>query len=258
MKRVTLFFILAVFTLSSCNPSSAVETLVREFNIEEKKTPEEEFFPKDYQIVGFGDSLTEGLGDSKSKRGYVGRFEEKLVKEPEIKDVKIDNFAIRGHLSHQTLNIVNQKESRVAISRADLILLTTGGNDIMSVVRGNMFNLTLEPFVEANEVYKKNINAILKVIREENPTAPIMVIGLYNPFLQWFSNIQEVEQIMDLWNHTTSKMVSEYSGVHFVPIADLFQSGDMSLLYDDYFHPNNIGYQAIADRVYEEWSAHLD
>jgi len=43
------------------------------------------------------------------------------------------------------------------------------------------------------------------------------------------------------------------SNAYFIRIDDIFAASDENLLYqEDYFHPNDRGYELIAARIYEE------
>ena len=52
------------------------------------------------------------------------------------------------------------------------------------------------------------------------------------------------------WNKISRQVTSQYDEVSFIPIADLFE-GKTDLYYEDNFHPNQEGYQLIAERVFE-------
>jgi len=46
-------------------------------------------------------------------------------------------------------------------------------------------------------------------------------------------------------------VVAQFPDTYFVNIDDIFTDLQVNLLFDDQFHPNDKGYQLIAERVYE-------
>ena len=105
-------------------------------------------------------------------------------------------------------------------------------------------------------------------IRVLNPNAPIYQLGIYNPFYKSFSEIEEMQEIVDYWNEGSKEFVDAQENAFFVPINDEIYNGlpelgtstsgttDSSLSKnalndliseEDSFHPNNLGYQIIAN-----------
>jgi lysophospholipase L1-like esterase len=111
--------------------------------------------------------------------------------------------------------------------------------------------LKIEHFDNAKKDYVNNLDTILQTVRETNNAAMIVLVGLYNPFFTWFSDLKELDEIVETWNDASELIVGTYEHAYFVKIADLFQFYGESLLYTDYFHPNDKGYELIADRLYE-------
>ena len=65
----------------------------------------EHFIPKQLNVVGLGDSLTEGVGDELKKGGYFGRLtNEEMANWKGVKDVQADNLAKRGRRSDQLIS----------------------------------------------------------------------------------------------------------------------------------------------------------
>lgn len=44
-------------------------------------------------------------------------------------------------------------------------------------------------------------------IRVLNPNAPIYQLGIYNPFYKSFSEIEEMQEIVDYWNEGSKEFV---------------------------------------------------
>ncbi len=136
-----------------------------------------------------------------------------------------------------------------ALSHTDLIILTIGGNDIMKVAQENFTNLQLSDFEETRELYIDNLYLIMNTINKANPYASIVLVGLYNPFSQWFADVDELNQIVNEWNAAGQRVIASSTNAYFVSIEDLFLNPDEDLLYTDNFHPNDRGYELIAERL---------
>src|SRR5690606_390590 len=152
-----------------------------------------QFFKKDTHIVAIGDSLTQGVGDETGNGGYVGILEEKLV--ADNYQVSIDNFGKRGNRTDQLLKRLDNEEIVRSIEKADIVLITIGANDIMKIVKDNFMNLTEEPFMEERDPYGERLAQILARISSMNDEAKIYLLGFYNPFERYFSDIEALHQI---------------------------------------------------------------
>ena len=250
MKKVFTLFILSTFFLSSCRGYDRLE-----FHKERTASAvvyEEvpaDFVPKEIKIISAGDSLTEGVGDSTKNGGYLPYLRTLLEEEKGIKEVDFYNFGVKGNRTTQLLKRLQKEEITDKLSRADLVILTIGGNDIMKVVKDNISNLQLSVFDKEREGYINNLYQIMNTIIRVNPDAYIVLVGVYNPFSQWFSDIKELDQIVSNWNVASQQVVANYPNAYFVRIEDLFRNPTESLLHTDNFHPNDKGYELIAKRL---------
>jgi lysophospholipase L1-like esterase len=252
MKKVFSLFILSTFFLSSCSPSNSLE-LHHEKSaaaVVYEAVPAD-FVPRKLTVISAGDSLTQGVGDSTKNGGYLPYLRTLLEEEKGIKEVDFLNFGVKGNRTTQLLKRLKSEEMKEALPKADLVILTIGGNDIMKVVKDNISNLQLSDFDKEKEIYSNNLHQIMDSIVQVNPNAYIVLVGLYNPFSQVFSNIKELDQIVSDWNVAGQKVMANYSNAYFVSIEDLFINPVENLLYSDNFHPNDKGYELIAERLNE-------
>lgn len=206
-------------------------------------------FTKEQKIVAIGDSLTQGVGDETEKGGYVGILNHTF--EDNNLNITIENIGKRGNRSDQLLKRLEKEEIAASIKGADTVLITIGANDIMKIVKSNFSNLTLEPFQKELPNYVERLTTILDRINGLNPDAQIYLIGFYNPFERYFSDIYQLQIILNDWNTAGQSLTEQYENVHFIPTQDLFLNDDIDLLADDHFHPNTNGYKLIAKRVLE-------
>jgi lysophospholipase L1-like esterase len=252
MKKVFTLLVLSTFFLSSCRGSDRWE-LHKERTASAVVYEEipADFVPTEIKIISAGDSLTEGVGDSTKNGGYLPYLRTLLEEEKGIKEVDFYNYGVKGNRTTQLLKRMQQEEITDTLSTADLVILTIGGNDIMKVVKDNISNLQLSVFDKEREVYIHNLYEIMNTIISINPDAYIVLVGVYNPFSQWFSDIKELDQIVSDWNIASQTVVSNYSNAYYVGIEDLFHNPTENLLHTDNFHPNDKGYELIAQRLSE-------
>lgn len=230
--------------------------------------------------VAIGDSLTEGIGDSTNSGGFVPLVAKDLEEKYQLNGVQVENYGKNGDRSDQILKRIKKSEEiQKSLASADLITLTVGGNDLMKVIKGDVFHLTADSFTKPLASYKKQVEKLLAEIRQYNEKAPIYVVGIYNPFYLYFPEITEMQKIVTTWNQGTEEVVNTQSNAYFIPINDLLYKGsggkvgivssaqtteetttsseDKSITNDalyeeDHFHPNNLGYQIMASAIRDE------
>ncbi|MFC0524269.1 SGNH/GDSL hydrolase family protein [Pontibacillus salicampi] len=207
------------------------------------------FLKEDLDIVTIGDSLTQGVGDQTNNEGYVGIMRDTLQENENNVDVNVKNYGKRGNRTDQMLKRLEEKKIKSSIEKADLVLITIGANDIMKIVKDNFTKLNYKSFVQEQKAYKERLRSIFTTIREQNPEAKIYLIGLYNPFKEYFSDVPELGQIVDDWNNIGRQVVQEYDNTGYIPILDAFERATQSIYAEDNFHPNQFGYKIMAQRV---------
>jgi len=199
--------------------------------------------------LALGDSLTDGVGDEYSQDGYVGRLADSLLTWPSISEVDVDNRGKRGRRSDQLLKLVKKGHYDEELQQAQLISLTMGGNDVMKVVRQDLFNLKRDAFDKELLTYKKRYSKIIAGIRAKNPTVPILLIGFYNPFSIVTNEANEFDTIITEWNNVIEEVASEDSNACYVSVEDLFDSNEELVYHTDFFHPNAKGYDKMTERI---------
>jgi lysophospholipase L1-like esterase len=253
------------------NPGRAV-------SLNDFETPELGYVKDDVvHVTALGDSLTKGTGDSTGE-GYVKQTIKLLEGKYDNKPVKLlNNLAINGMRADQLVEkLKSDKGYRLAISEADIVLLTIGGNDLFRFARGGAAaseqqeearenggkstsnssrqDRNLQEQISLGEV-KINLATAAGLLRQTlellnsiNPNARIVYIGLYNPFY----DVQELRdgslQVQD-WNRLAYDVIHQYPNMLLVPTSDLFEKNLPRYLSSDHFHPNHEGYAAIAQRI---------
>ena len=271
-----IVFQVMMFISKDNSKTTIIENKGKEISSEQIKT-------KELNLVAIGDSLTEGIGDSTGRGGYVPLVAELLESKDEIETVSTSNYGISGNRSDQILKRIKKDEKlQNDVKKADVIVLTVGGNDLMKVVRSTLLKVKEDSFIKPQKEYKERIEETFKELRSLNSDAPIYVFGIYNPFYLYFSEITEMQDIVDSWNETTQSVVEEEQKAHFIPINDILYKGgnqpelsenqkdtiDSSvkdkkeskvfndlLFEEDNFHPNDSGYELMAQSLFDEMMA---
>ena len=255
--------LLFIVIFSVLIPKSDTELTKKDF-LAQEATP--------FHYVAIGDSLTEGVGDTTNQGGFVPLLAQSLTDTYDYQ-VTDSNYGVSGNTSKQILQRMQEKtDIQKSLVKANMMTLTVGGNDVMTVIRKNLTSLSVSTFTKPAKSYQKRLRQIIELARAENEDLPIYILGIYNPFYLNFPDMTEMQEIVDNWNNATESVTEEYANVYFVPINDdlykgingeegiVSTSGDQTtvindvLFSGDHFHPNNIGYQIMSDVTMEKIS----
>lgn len=253
MKKTLILVILMVVLLAGCqldflkSKDFTKRTTVNFKELYIEKT----FIQENKVLIGIGDSLTQGVGDERKLEGYLGRLATNVSEFKGVKDVDIENLAKRGRRSDQLSKQLETSEVSESLKRADMIMMTIGGNDVMAIVKKDLFKLKVETFEKELVEFSKRYNKILKQIRILNPDAPLILMGLYNPFSIVTEEENEFDTIMLKWNKSIQAMAEDDNNACFIPVNDLFSSNANLVYHTDFFHPNSKGYELMSDRMLE-------
>ncbi|HDR4455631.1 MULTISPECIES: SGNH/GDSL hydrolase family protein [Bacillus] len=197
------------------------------------------------QIVSLGDSLTRGVGD-KEGIGYVGRMKEDLQKDYKQK-IALTNLAVSGAKMPDLLKQIESNGAQYLIKQADVIVLTIGGNDLFPGWE-SLGKIDLDTYRPDTETFQNEAKKIIEEIRKLNTDSPIFWLGLYNPF-EDVEDLKGSSNIVVDWNASLEKLALNDKNVYITPTFDLFQNRGKDLLYSDHFHPNEVGYTYMAERL---------
>ncbi|EOT44219.1 SGNH/GDSL hydrolase family protein [Enterococcus columbae] len=228
--------------------------------------------------VALGDSLTQGVGDETKRGGFVPLVSDQLQQAYQLSSIDYENFGKAGDRSDQILARLKKSTTmQKSLKQANVITLTCGGNDLLKVIKDNLFHLKKKTFKKPLKKYQRQVANLIEEIRKYNAHAPIYLLGIYNPFYLNFPEFTQMQEIVDEWNQGTKQIAADYQAVYFIPINDLLYKGldnqvgivdskadDLAangesptisnhLLSEvDRFHPNNIGYRLMAQAVINE------
>lgn len=201
------------------------------------------------QYLALGDSLTRGIGDETGTYGYTKRLSIAMEEWPAITEVELDNRGKNGRRSDQLLALLEKGHYDEELKEADLVTVTMGGNDVMKIVKKDIFSLKKEMFDKEMIKFEKRYRKIIEEIRKRNSEVPIILIGFYNPFSIVTDEYTPFETIIDEWNMTIAQIASDDSNACFVPTSDLFETNEEMVYHTDFFHPNASGYDRMTMRI---------
>lgn len=203
------------------------------------------------RVVALGDSLAKGTGDDDGS-GFVRRTVD-LLQQKGVSAKLVSNLGINGQKTEQVLSSLDQAGVKHALQQANLILLSAGANDLFN--GGEALGNLQQQTPDASQMLKNapetaaRLKQILTRLREINPDAQIIYLGLYNPF----GDLQELRvpgnQAVTSWNTSVMDIINKQPHMMLIPTFDLFQNNLNQYLSSDHFHPNGTGYEQIAERV---------
>lgn len=203
-------------------------------------------------ITTLGDSLTKGTGDATGE-GYVNRVVKSLSKQLDKPINLVNNMAINGLTAEKLVDRLDESGFKNAIAKADIILMTIGGNDLFQIAQsgGSLAeggDLSPELVLEQLPQAQPNLKAVFHKIRELNPQARILYVGLYNAFYD-LPEMRQVSTAVAEWNDYAFSLAKSDGNATVVPTYDLFEFNVKAYLSSDHFHPNAQGYTRISDRI---------
>lgn len=201
-------------------------------------------------VTAIGDSLAKGTGDDKGL-GFAGRTVQTLT-EQKIESQLRNNLGINGLKTAGLLEMLEEKGVKHALQQSNVILLSIGGNDLFQGAQALQNGGQLPTWNDLEKAIKdagENFKKIIKKIKEINPDAQLVYVSLYNPF----TDLKDMKGIgnraVSSWNLLTSEVLSSYEYTLVVPTFDLYVNNGGRYLSSDHFHPNQDGYQIIAERI---------
>jgi lysophospholipase L1-like esterase len=195
------------------------------------------------QPLIIGDSLARGAGDE-SGLGIGGRLDEELRtrKFPAQRTV---NLGLNGARTADLLRQLETANVKRLIGEANVLIVSIGGNDLWS---GGIDwrNAPPENPDKVMDQVLDRIEKAVRLIRNANPRARIMFVGLYNPFSTTKFG-PRLSALVNRWNGKLLDRFGDDPNFTLVQTADIFTHHDRLSL--DRFHPGAEGYALIARRI---------
>ncbi|MBO5410052.1 MAG: SGNH/GDSL hydrolase family protein [Clostridia bacterium] len=198
---------------------------------------------KNYLVLG--DSIGVGQGLLNPTEACYG----KVV--ADTNGYKYKNYAVGGYTTSNLLGYMQVDFVDEAIREADIISLSTGGNDFLMDMGSLIFSGwafgDFSKFDEIAEKFYNNFSKIIKNIKSVNPDVVILVQNLYNPRYDLLRDI--FQEGVDRLNAGYSRYLKNNPGAFYlVDVASAFE-GNKDLICIDCVHPSAEGNLLIAKLV---------
>ncbi|MGP0575701.1 GDSL-type esterase/lipase family protein [Paenibacillus peoriae] len=201
-----------------------------------------------YHYTAIGDSLTTGAGTLLSG-GFVPiyrRMAERHLRTP----VSYENLGINGLTSQELLSMVrNNPLFRSALSRAELITVTIGGNDLRPYISalaggsGLSGSSIQQALNHTKEHVRQIVHALYQIKFGQREPFIIRMVGLYNPF----PGVREAGVYVRQYNSFLYTLGGpNYRVANIYPAYEGYERALLSL---DRVHPNSRGYRVIAEEL---------
>lgn len=222
MKTVSKIYTLVAFLfLVSCGQSQQKE----EEKLTEEATTSEAQNEKEAEgnvILFFGNSLTAGMGLDTSE-AFPALIQKK------IDSLGLDYEVVNAGLSGETTAAGKNRINWVLNQDVDVFVLELGANDGLRGV----------PVEET----RRNLQAIIDVVREKNPETQIILAGMQIP-----PNLGP-EYATDF--RKVFPELAKKNDIALIPFLLEGVAGDPELNQRDGIHPTAEGYEIVADNVWE-------
>jgi len=218
-------------------------------------------------LIAVGDSLTQGDGDD-SGRGYPGRLLEMIT--PDRPGSTLTNFGKSGWSSDALINgdqglpgqlglAVGEVQAAIGQGRGALVLVWIGSNDLWYLYEYGG-DVTDAQELEDLQRYSANMDVILKQLREagaqvvvalldDQSKRPVALKGeAFTAITQ--EELTQMSLQVQGYNEVITQKAAQY-GALTVDFYDTTLFTDPATLYDDGNHPNQAGYDSIAQKWYE-------
>jgi lysophospholipase L1-like esterase len=198
--------------------------------------------PWDY--VALGDSLAAGVG---ARRGYVDRYAEYLRDDTGAR-VRLTNLGVSGQTSSQLLRSLENPSTRRALRGAEVVTYNIGINDLgrargaheAGTCGGAQGERCLRAAVEEFEGNWDEITREILSLRSPDETV-ILTTGLgYTP---------RAGRVFESYLKRANRHITASAAESSIPYAEV--SLGNGGLGPDGLHPDDSGYEAIADRLQE-------
>jgi lysophospholipase L1-like esterase len=208
--------------------------------------------PQARAVVTLGDSLTVGFGSTPdANRRWTDLLAERLQSGPGTKHVAVVNAGVVGN------RLLHDFVGTSALARLDRDVLVQSGAQYMIVLEGNA-DLLIPPLIN-NPSEVVTIGQILQAYRQLIDRGHALGLSVYGATLNpvegypfpglWTAELEQKRQDINRWIRTSGAFdaVIDFDQV----LRDPTNPARLLSRYDsgDHVHPNDLGYQAMADAV---------
>jgi lysophospholipase L1-like esterase len=191
------------------------------------------------RILLIGDSITLGVGDE-SHLGIDGNIGKMM-------QCDIKNMSINGCTTTQLMDVISDKNNQNIIQNTQVIIVSVGGNDLLhQLVPFDMRKIML--FANKKQEMVNNFEKSINTLIEINPSAQILLLGIYNPMGKENGIVYNLSDILvGYWNNIIQNYIARNHTCRYIPIHDIFDRRTNICL--DGLHPSACGYQQISTKI---------
>jgi lysophospholipase L1-like esterase len=200
-----------------------------------------------------GDSVAQGRGSDQG--GYAQKVNAAL-EDMTGKKFILENLGVSGATSKGLLNQLQEPAVQEAVQKADIISMNIGGNDIVKIAKKNGPLEAIKNYETVKDSYQKNLDQIFSLIRSYNSDAIIVINELYNVVHAEEKYYPASEKLLNDWNLIAYETATSYKPAIIVPVSDVLQTEEMETWLYDTIHPNEEGYDRIADKTIATFKNH--
>ncbi|MBS4196412.1 GDSL-type esterase/lipase family protein [Lederbergia citri] len=194
------------------------------------------------RYLAIGDSLTAGIGVPFFEPGFVEYYKgisRQILKRP----IPYQKYARPGATTEDILTMLHSPIVMEAVSHANIITITAGGNDLINAAKGFITNTNAESVAQAIQQSRDHYLKILERLHhlDKQEHYIIRLTNLYNPF----PDIPIAEAGIKEYN----SMIASFNSENNVKVADIFsifKGKEKALLSHGGIHPNGEGYYQMA------------
>lgn len=195
--------------------------------------------------LALGDSITAGYGVA-SIFAFPTVYGDFLRRHNP--DLNVHNLGVNGLTTRGLLELLQCNSGlRHLVSRASLITVTIGSNDLLQLIRHSKPSMIASqlPLILGN--MGNTLAQIGEVLRHLNRMAIVKVATLYNPLPAgpYAQFTVQVQGAIDIANALIIAWAKQY-GFVVVHVDREIRGKERSLIGPDYGHPNATGYRTIA------------
>lgn len=168
-------------------------------------------------------------------------LDEELARMRIVHETTLD-LAVNGSRTRDVTRRMRTAESRAVFRRADVVVMSIGGNDLYGDPLARVFSRAV-PRMMIGSVIARVEGIVARI--EQQSDARIVLLSLYDPY-----RLPTLDADVNLWNVRLFERFHDDRRVQVITIADLFVTRNrLSAL--DHFHPSAIANACIARRIAE-------
>lgn len=205
---------------------------------------------KSISYVAIGDYLTVGVNANKKDNygfsDYVYNYldEKNIVSEynKSFSDNTYRTTDLIRDINDNKKIMINKKEKTLknALIKADLLTVSIGTNDVLSVLASESSNSSIYDYLDTILVDMDELFSLLRQYCKED----IVVIGYYNPYI----GNKKYDSAFSYMN-TKVKYLTQNYNIKYVDIYEIYQNNLDYLPIINDIHPSIAGYSSIFDAI---------